>query len=272
MMERQRRKTPFEGDFPLLIIRKRGPLSIPCIIRMSRNSREFIELLKEVFTVRSIQRISTRTKDQSQSPYWFLYRRCLITGTLVKRVISQNQKDVSNPKLNRCISKYFPSNFKNEAMSYGIQNEQKALDTFFQLFKQEHRDPELINIGVIFYEEKPYIGGSPDGILRCSCCPKDYLVEVKCPYRLKTTGISSWKILEYFDENQVLKKSHTYNHQINLYQGILGIQTAFFVVYAKDEVIVKTLEFDRNFFDFIIENVSQYYMKHYLPTVISKRI
>ena len=124
----------------------------------------------------------------------------------------------------------------------------------------------------MLYKNAPYVGGSPDGIVSCDCCSTPYLIEIKCPFRLAETGIRNWRLLEYFDDNQNLKISHTYYNQINLYQGILGIQIAFFVVYAKDEVIIKRVLFDKDFFEFQIKNLTEYYMNHYLPTVIGTKI
>ena len=89
---------------------------------------------------------------------------------------------------------------------------------------------------------------------------------------MKDTGIENWSILEYFDKDQNLKRNHTYFNQINLYQGILGIQDAFFIVYAKGKIIIKEIKFDESFFDYQIKNISQYYMDFYLPTVIGKKI
>ena len=242
------------------------------IIRMSRDITEFTELMTQYFTARSIRRIASRTKLQSASQFWFLYRRCLITGTLAKRVISQNQKGENNPKLDRNISRFSYGNFKNEAMQYGIDHEKDALSTFFNIFNAIHSNARLTSTGVVLYKEYPFIAGSPDGILSCDCCPESFLIECKCPYRLRDTGVSNWRILEYFDGNQVLKSSHTYTNQINLYQGILGLQKCFFVVYAKNEVIVKLINFDKVFFEFQVKNITEYYTKHYLPTVIGKRI
>ena len=78
--------------------------------------------------------------------------------------------------------------------------------------------------------------------------------------------------MEYFDENQNLKKTHNYYSQMTLYQGIMNIQTAYFVVYAKGEVIIRRIEFDKQFFDFQVKNLSEYYMKYYLPTIIGTNI
>lgn len=266
------KKFPAEGDFPLLVLRKRGPYNIASIIRIAQNTKDFIKLLTQYFTARAILRISIRSKLQSQSQFWFLYRRCIITGTLAKRVVSQNQKGFSNPKLNRSITRLFPSSFKSEAMDYGVRNEKKALDVFFRRFKTEHINPKIQSSGLVLYNQAPYIGGSPDGFVTCECCSNAYLIEVKCPFRLKDTGIKNWQILEYFDGQQNLRKTHTYYNQINLYQGISGIKKAFFVVYARDEVIVKMIDFDNDFFNFQVENLTQYYMTHYLPAVVGSRI
>lgn len=272
-MTRTRERTwPREGHFPLLVIRNRGPLSLPGIIRMARNTDEFLDLLKDLFTTRSILRISTRTQLQSRNPFWYLYRRCVITGTIVKRVMLQNMKDTPDPRLNRIISKYFPNNFKNEAMVYGIENERKALDIFFKIFEKRHSNARSHNPGITFYDKAPYIAGSPDAVFSCDCCTEDHLVEVKCPFRLKDVGIGGWKILEYLDPSQMLRVSHTYNHQINLYQGILGLKSASLIVYAKGEIIEIPLKFDQVFFETMINHLSQYYLKHYLPSVIGKRI
>ena len=57
-----------------------------------------------------------------------------------------------------------------------------------------------------------------------------------------------------------------------IYQGILGLQTAFFVVFAKGEVIIKTIIFDRDFFNFQIRNLTSYYLNYFLPSVIGTKI
>ena len=261
-----------EGDFPLLVIRKRGPLNIPFIVRMAKNYEHFLYLLQKVYSKRAIERIAERTKSQSKSNFWFLYRRCVITGTLCKRVISQNLRNESNEKLNQCITKPYQNTFTTEAMMYGVENEKNGLELCFKAFSMTHKNAKLKSLGLVLHKKYPFIGGSVDGLLICDCCAKPYLIEVKCPFRLKDTGIENWTILEYLDQNQKLKMSHTYYNQINLYQGILEIDTAFFVVYAKNKIFTQLINFDKNFFDNQIQNISEYYCKYYLPTVLGKKI
>ena len=69
-----------------------------------------------------------------------------------------------------------------------------------------------------------------------------------------------------------MKRNHTYLNQVNLYQGIFGIDTALFVIYAKNDVIVREINLDKQFFENKIENINQYYLKFYLPSVIGQAL
>ena len=109
-------REPLEGDFPLLMIRKRGPYSLPCIIRTASSIEEFQELLQKVFTQRNIDKIAARTKTQSACPAWYLYKRCVISGTTAKYILNQNVKGINNQKLNFRLTRTFPSRFKTQAM------------------------------------------------------------------------------------------------------------------------------------------------------------
>ena len=111
---------PTEGDFPSLFLLKRGPRNLVFVIRTT-DINSFLSVLKETLTPRAIRRIAARTKSQASSRYWFLYRRCVITGTIAKRIVSQNIKDCNNEKINRIITKFSPSNFTNAAMQYGTK-------------------------------------------------------------------------------------------------------------------------------------------------------
>ena len=261
-----------EGRFPLLTLRKRGPQSMISVIRTATDMKTFDKLLKEVFTLRNRRRITAKTILQSKSPYWFLYRRGLMTATTSKRIVNQNLKKCNNEKLNRIISKCFPSTYTNPAMEYGIREEKNALNAFLKIFKKSHLNPKIIDTGLILFDKAPYIGGTPDAILKCECCTELYLVEIKCPFRLAQCGTEGWKMLEYFDEHGDLKKSHTYFSQLNLYLGITGIQTGYFVVYARGDTIIREINFDASYFECQIQNMSEYYRNYYLPTVLGTKL
>ena len=265
-------REPLEGDFPLLMIRKRGPYSLPCIIRTATSIEEFQELLQKVFTQRNIDKIAARTKTQSACPAWYLYKRCVISGTTAKYILNQNRKGINNQKLNYHLTRTFPSRFKTQAMEYGSQNESIGLRIFFNHFKKLHINAKFHTTGLTLYKEAPYIGSSPDGLVSCDCCKEPALVELKAPFRLRQVGLTSWKLLEYLDEKQFLRKSHTYYHQISLYMGVFNLKRAHFVIYAKDEIISQIVHFDKDFFDYQIRNLKEYYLTKYLPSILGKAV
>ena len=265
-------RKPQEGDFPLLMIRKRGPCSLPCVIRMATSIEHFKELIRVYFTKRAIKRISERTKTQSSCPAWFIYKRCVISGTMAKYVLNQNLKKINNEKLNYRLTRTFLSTFKTAAMEYGLTQEPFGIQTFFNHFKKLHINARFQTVGLTLLKEAPYIGGSPDGLVSCDCCPEPALVELKCPFRLAQSGVTSWRLLEYLDEQQILRKNHTYYHQISLYMGIFDLKKTHFVVYAKGEIISQIVHFEKDFFDFQVKNLQEYYLTQYLPSVLGKAV
>ena len=265
-------RKPVEGDFPLLLVRKRGPYSIPCIINMSTSVDHFIELIHIHFSARTIKRISVRTKNQSTCPTWYIYKRCCISGTTARYILNQNLKGITNQKLNHRLTRSFLSNFRTDAMQYGIDQEPVGLRVFFDQFKRYHKNAKFHTVGLTLYKDAPYIGASPDALVSCDCCTEPVIVELKCPFRLSQVGVTSWRLLEYLDENQVLRKNHSYYHQVSLYLGVFNLKRAHFVIYAKGEIISQIIHFDKEFFKFQIQNLQEYYLTRYLPSVIGKKL
>ena len=58
--------------------------------------------------------------------------------------------------------------------------------------------------------EKPYIGATPDGLIRCNCCRKGVL-EVKGALCIK-----HYPLLQKSNENSTLKRNHVYFYQVQM--------------------------------------------------------
>ena len=144
-----------EGDFASLVVQKRRLPYIAALIRSVQTIEEFLHLAKQHFTDRAIKRISERSILQSQSSFWFAYQRCIITGTLARRIINQNQKKEANEKLNKNITRLFPNRFANNAMMYGIEHEKIALQLLFNLFQMGHEDARIITTGIVLNKNAP---------------------------------------------------------------------------------------------------------------------
>ena len=258
-------------NFPASLIRVRGPPSIELIAEQSVSVEQFLEQLNLHFSKRNLDRIEKRTKLQSKSEYWHWYRKSVITGTICKRVLGQATRNENNIKLNKSIAKTFQRNFSNEAMDYGVRMEEKALKMFSQQFHKNHINGKIDNMGLILSKSLPFVGASLDGYATCDCCNPS-VIEIKSPFRLRETGLAAASALEYLDENSKLRTSHSYYHQINLYMGITQCESTFFIIYAKDDIMVQKINFDPTFFQEQLSKIKMYYLTHYLPSILGRKL
>ena len=258
--------------FNKLNLKKRGPEPLIKLLFRSKSINDIRISLKQISN-RDRRRIKNKTKNQSESPFWHLYRQGVITGTLVKRVVNFIEKHTpSSPKnsisIDKSISKLSNRSFTNDAISYGLQNEAKGIEVLWDFFKKHHKQPKLHKSGLIIDTELAYLGGSPDVLLTCQdCCgigEKIFVGEIKCPYRLKSSGIGGWSTLEYLTKNCHLKKNHSYYYQTTLYCGLTNSNYAFFVVWSPHGHLIIPIEFDENLYISIKRSVKKYYFDHYL--------
>ena len=61
------------------------------------------------------------------------------------------------------------------AIKYGRGNENTARNLFFAWSPQKHRNLKVEQCGIFVKSDRPYIAGSPDGIVSCNFCPKAVL-------------------------------------------------------------------------------------------------
>ena len=262
------KKFPAPYKFTKLSLKIRGPIPVIQLVSRAKSVEELKVLLKGV-SGRDRRRIKEKTKNQSECPNWHLYRQAIITGTLVKRICSFVQKPKnSSTSLNKAISKFGQGKFTNEALQWGITNEEKGIKVLWDYFKKNHKEPKLHKIGLCLDKELAFLGGSPDCVLTCeNCCcegKKVYIGEVKCPFRLRYSGISAWTTLEYLTENCELKKNHTYYYQQNLYAGINEASLTYFVIWTPYGHLIIPIQFDPELYALIRKSAEKYYFEHYV--------
>ena len=94
----------------------------------------------------------------------------------------------------------------------------------------------------------PYIGGSPDRIIRCLYCPPACL-ELKCPFSINHTtqqdpNISLPYIKFFFNENFVINKKQRYYTQSQVQMGTVKMSICYFMVWTAYEYITDKIAFD----------------------------
>ena len=106
---------------------------------------------------------------------------------------------------------------------------------------QGHSDLSVERPGLITHSEYGYIRGSPDVVIRCSCCPDAHLGEIKCPFKGRDKAVIDLfenGDIDYIFQNasglHELKRSlqRGYYYQIKLIMAVCNLKLAYFVIWT----------------------------------------
>ena len=243
--------------------RQKNLPNIAQMIKCSKNKQEFIIQLKSI-TLREINRIEMRTRKQSKNYLWSYFRQSCVTGTLIKRINSAAQKDEDNEKLNYAIAKTQHKALWYPPIVWGRSNEQNGIDAFIKEMRSIHNNLKAHETGLRMDINQPYIAGSIDAKLTCSCHPPAVL-EIKCPYSIKDSDVKTdgYK-LAYLDENLELRTNHEYYYQLQTYLGIYNYDIGYFCIWTTLGVHIQQIRLDRKLWSTLKDNIHKYYFSHYL--------
>ena len=107
--------------------------------------------------------------------------------------------------------------FYSKACAYGFEDEDTARKAYIEVMGKEHNSFKITKVGLVLNANNPFIGASPDGLVKCLCCGKGTL-EIKCPYSCREQSfeeVAKKKLfcLEQGDAGHlILKKDHDYYH------------------------------------------------------------
>ena len=185
-----------------------------------------------------VELVEKHTREQAKPEVWFQARSGVITASRFRQCC---HSDVSQPSRSLILQVCYPqkNKFSSDATDYGIKKEKEALSYLECYLKQEHTDVIIKESGLIRSTEYPFLGASPDGILNCSCCLKDYIIEIKCPFKCETqTTIDLAKTdktfcMEYRNDGKYyLKRDHAYYYQVQLQMFLSNLDQCYFLVWT----------------------------------------
>jgi putative phage-type endonuclease len=153
---------------------------------------------------------------------WHQLRASLITGSKVGRILGRGKSMLK--EMAKTMGGDF-SSYQNDAMKWGTDHESVA------------RNFIEYEIGIDFSDQRfrrrlPY-GYSPDGVSPCS----KYLLEVKCPYRLRNTPS------ERLDFKSVYSQKN-YLHQVQLGMEICNSELCYFIQWAPSGYLIEEVPRD----------------------------
>lgn len=247
-------------------------ISVDDIILMSCDEESFFKNLEGI--KKDIIRIEEATRGQSSNPSWFDFRKGVITASKVHEVKTKMNKVLlkkgSDKSIWNLIQKVSGLTFvppSLPALKYGRETEKTAAEKLVRLYKKEHKKVKFHDCGLFLNKEYPFIGASPDGLLECSCHPDKVCVEIKCPFSISYLSPADEKAeLNYLDEGR-LKWTHQYYSQCQLQMGITGTKQCIFFVYTAHGFVKDVIDFDKRYYDKLVQFSCMFYRKYYLKSV-----
>lgn len=207
--------------------------------------------------------IAALTVDQSNSDLWFKERQKRLTASNFGRVCKLLD---TTPRAN-VVKDLLYSTFKgNVYTNYGKENEDNAIRQFEQLTGKKVR-----KAGLLIGRKFPFLAASPDG----SILEENALVEVKCPYKARGSGIeeavNNKEILfaTYKGGKLSLKREDKYYYQVQGQLHVTGKQFCYFIVWTPKGLAYEVIERDDLLWEKMLPKLQEFYFNHLLPELLN---
>ncbi|XP_057306787.1 uncharacterized protein LOC130644983 isoform X1 [Hydractinia symbiolongicarpus] len=133
------------------------------------------------------------------------------------------------------------------------------------------------DIGLVLKATDHFFGVSPDAVINCSCCGLG-VVEIKCPYSLRETGLQK----EIVSNKFYIKKSsygtlsldnnYQYYSQVQHKMYVCGVSHCDFVVWTPIEFVILRIYVDQMFIAEMVKKCSEFWMKCILPELFTRKL
>ncbi|CAN8002681.1 unnamed protein product [Ixodes pacificus] len=216
-----------------------------------------LTVLKRVLTKDVIADIERRTKAQAAEPEWMLYRKGMATASIChsfRTWVASVKKPATHPTPHNSVVLRL-NTFQSASMKRDQWNEGKAKLKYLNVLTMYGHCARIDNMGFMVWEEMPFLGCSPDGIVtyKCQCCPgRRNLLEVKCPNVLSNSFLKNGK--------DPISCNYT---QTQIGMGVTGTDSCDYLVYESDTVWkLVNIKFSQKYFDECVEAVRFIYLEY----------
>ena len=184
-------------------------------------------------TDEEIRETETLTRGQNKNQFWFEKRKSVLTASNFGKA-AKTKVEPSN-KLKAMLY----SNFTTEAVQYGIESEEKAVNLYIKEMEKEGINVK-VEVGLLLSKEKPFLGASLDRIVTKLTTNEKWGMEIKSPFsKADMTVEDACKSKTFFLEKRNdgtirLKRNHDYFIQVQgqLFSATnLALKDIIFTVY-----------------------------------------
>ena len=225
------------------------PKSISELAGEHQNVKDFFSSIPK-YTDQDYKAIEKETRGQADNPVWLNQRDGRITASKFRDVYTRVEsfKKNDNTDMDSIISRvlgYVKPLSNLPALKYGRRMESVAVEKFTEVLKENnHKTIEIIECGLFVDKNVPYLGASPDRLVKCCCGTR--VLEVKCPLSCSHTKPSEETIdcLIKLNDRVELNKNHKYMDQIQGQMALTGCTKGYFFVFSRCGYLLREISFD----------------------------
>ena len=258
------------------------PPVINDIIKNTSTNGNYESFLQKLYISDAQQHaVEEITRSQSENKSWFSYRNNRITASKFRDAVHKVNDDgvIINPtKCRTIVSKVcsYSKRYETKATKWGIENEPVARNLYIRLNKSKHRKFVVTEPGFFIDIQHPFIGASPDGLVKCDCHGEGVL-EIKCPWVLRYCNILDYandksSCLEHVDGKVKLKRNHSYFYQVQCQMKCTNRTWCHFFVCTSKDTFLESITYGEDFMNNCISKAAICFEKVIFPELCSKTI
>ena len=218
--------------------------------------------------------IEAATIDHQKNRLWMTERRLRFTASKCNDLIRM-KTPVSFQRLAEKLLQHDvdqPNTYVRRKLDHGIYYEPFALTAYENYMKLNNRPVTVSNCGLWISPENFTFAATPDGKVSDNQERNSFgIIEVKCPEEYKefdpadaAVAVKGFCVVRE-EESFKLRKDCGYYDQIQFQMGVTGAPWCDFIVYTFKGMVIDRVHFDKDHFKELIERVSEFYFKYFLP-------
>ena len=229
-------------------------------------------------TEEQIDNLFQRTKNQNISELWYEHRKGRITGTKAHDILVRRDSTPPENLVMKIMDYKTYDLSKKEAVKWGLDNESKVRQAYFQNNRKYHRNLKCEQSGFKICKSNVFFGATADGIVSCECCGPGTL-EIKCPFKHRQATLLEAALTDSafcLDQNMNIKQNHRYYTQVQFQMAVFDTQYTDFVVMTEpnSEMTLGVIRVFRNnqFCEELFRRCSLFFQKYVVPELLTKKL
>lgn len=225
--------------------------------------------------------IEEYTRDQNTVGSWMYTRKGKLTSSKFGEIYKQKQNTKPDSVL-KTVLQYHEDGTRQETehMKWGRTHEPAARRCYYNIMRKTHPGIEVKKSGLHLYNDAPYLGASPDGIVTCPHCAEDEkegLLEVKCPsvHRNKTPEeecLQDTCFCRVVNGQITLKREHNYYFQVQGQMAVTGRKWCDFFVWTLKGQSIERIHFDEDLWNKVMSKLTHFYVSAVVPELFTERV